>query len=320
MRAKLALATFSLLALAIAPLAQGAGESQPCTTPYDTSPPFTDYCYHQGVWYVPDTATFDILIVPPAAPLFLRDIQLAEQSVDMWAAGIQALGGPTVAGLQVNAYTLGWEPVPPEALWDPEVIIALTTEVNPFVLFGVAVLQPINFCHNIDPTLTSWSKVPGLHQHPGSPIGSYLASCAAGGKQCYVVNTSFAPFIQINADNAQWMYDLISHEVGHCFGLGHVGDANTESTDDSIAYPHHDIMSYENDGLRASRPHCVSNLNVRVVEKAFSSVLDPPGSTATAPNANAYVHMDPDDYDQPTCPMPTGTWFDVGYLLTADPI
>ena len=96
--------------------------------------------------------------------------------------------------------------------------------------------------------------------------------------------------------------------------------ADNGSTDDSLAYPHHDIMSYENDGLRASRHHCVSNLNVKVVEKAFSSILNPPGTTAVAPNPAAYVHMKPSSYSQPACPLSSPSYTDVGYLLGADPL
>lgn len=320
MRTKIALAALTATVLVLVPLTQGAGETQPCAATYDTTPPFTDYCYHQGVWYSPDTTQFDVLIVPAASALTLRDTQLAEDSVDMWDAGIQALGGPTISGLNIDAYTVGMEPVPEAALADPEVIVAPTTEANPFVLFGVAILHPINFCHGISPSVSTWQEVPGFHQHPDSPFGSFLASCASGGKMCYVVNTSFAPFITPNADNSQWMYDLISHEVGHCLTLGHVGDASTESTDDSIAYPHHDIMSYEDDGLRASTPHCVSNLNVKVIEKAFSSMLDPPGTTAVAPNPAAYVHMQPSSYSQPACPVSSPSYTDVNYLLGADPL
>lgn len=321
MRTKLALASLTLAFLVAAPLTQGAGETQPCASTFDTTPPFTDYCYHQGVWYIPDTTHFDILILPATSALTLRDTQLAEDSVDMWVAGIDAIGGAALAGLTIDAYTVGMEPVPESALADPEVIVALTTEANPFVLLGLAVLHPINFCHGIELTAaTTWQDIPGFHQHPGSPFGSFVAQCNSGGKMCYVINTSFAPFITPNADNSQWMYDLISHEVGHCLTLGHVGDANTESTDDSIAYPHHDIMSYENDGLRASRHHCVSNLNVQVIAKAFSSMLDPPGTTAVAPNPAAYVHMKPADYSQPTCPLSAPSYTDVNYLLSADPL
>jgi hypothetical protein len=315
-----AFACSAVVLLAAMPLASGAGETQPCAATFDTTVPFTDYCYHQGVWYAPDTAQFDILIVPPVGPWAVRDVQVATESVDMMDAGLHALGGAALAGLNIDAYTLGWEPVPSEALFDPEAIILLTTETSPFLLFGFAALQPVNWCHGISPSVATWAEVPGFHQHEGSPFGSFLAACSSGGKQCYIVNNSFITSILPNANDRQWMYDLISHEVGHCLSLGHVGDANTEGTDDSIAYPHHDIMSYENDGRRDSRTHCVSNLNAQVVIKAFSSVLNPPGTTATAPNPAAYVHMRPADYSQPWCPESTASITNVGYVLGADPL
>lgn len=319
MRSLPALASALLLTLlASLPFAQGVGET--CTGAFDTSVPFTDGCYHQGVWYTPDTAQFDVLILPPEGPYAVRDIQLAEESVDMWDAGLHALGGSALAGLNIDSYTVGHEPVPAAALADPEAIVVLTTESQPFLLFGVAVLDPINFCHGISPDMKTWDQVPGFHQHPGSPFGSFVASCSSGGKQCYVVNTSFLTSFLPDHNDMQWMYDLISHEVGHCLSMGHVGDADTEDTDDSTAYPEHDIMSYENDGLRASRTHCVSNLNAQVAIKAWSSILNPPGSTAVAPSPAAYVNMKPSDYSQPTCPESDAGILDAGYLLSSDPV
>lgn len=318
MRSSLPALASALLLLASLPFAQGVGET--CTGAFDTTVPFTDGCYHQGVWYTPDTAQFDVVIVPPVGEWAVRDIQLAEESVDMWDAGLHALGGASLAGLNIDSYTLGHEPVPLDALADPEVIVLLTTETTPLVLFGVAVLGPLNFCHNISPSVATWQDIPGFHQHPDSPFGSFTLACNGGGKQCYVVNTSFVTSILPNHNDMQWMYDLISHEVGHCLSMGHVGDANTESTDDSTAYPHHDIMSYENDGIRAARTHCVSNLNAQVAIKAWSSILNPPGTTATAPNPAAYVHMKPVDYSQPVCPESDATILDVGYLTSADPV
>lgn len=320
------IASLGLLLFALTPLAQGAGESQPCAATFDTSVPFTDYCYHQGVWYSPDTAQFDVLILPQSSPWAIRDTQLVEDSVDMWDAGIHALGAPWLSGLNIDAYTVGIEPVPQRALADPEVVVLLSTEVNPFVLFGVAIQHPINFCHGIGLSIgqkvlptTQWSDLDGFHQHPGSPLGSITAACASGGKLCYVVNTNF---LWLPDDlGRKSMFDLISHEVGHCLTLGHVGDADTESTDDSLAYPHHDIMSYESDGLVAPTMHCVSNLNVRVIEKAFGSVLGQPGATtAVAPAAAGYAHMKPADYSQPACAQSNATFDDIDYVLSAQPI
>ena len=319
MRTKMILPVAALLLLAAVPMGQSAGETQPCA-PYDPSPPFTDYCYHQGVWYVLDTTQVDVLILPPAGPYALQDIQMAAESLDMWDAGLHALGGPALDGLTIDSYTVGLDAIPESALADPEVIVTLTTETQPFALVGLATLHPINFCHGIQASTATWDQVPGFHQHAGSPFGSFVASCSSGGKMCYVINTGFTGLLGLpTADTGRTMFDLISHEVGHCLSLGHVGDADTESTDDSLAYPHHDIMSYENDGLIAPRSHCVSNLDAQTVTKAFSSMLAPPGTTAIAPAPAAYVHMQPASYSQPTCPASTASWTNVGYVLGADP-
>src|SRR5687767_7372619 len=101
MRSILAIAC-SLVLVTAAPLAAGAGETQPCAASYDTTPAFTDHCYHQGVWYSPDTAQFDVLVLPQASPWALRDTQLVEQSVEMWDQGIHDLGAPWIAGLDID--------------------------------------------------------------------------------------------------------------------------------------------------------------------------------------------------------------------------
>jgi hypothetical protein len=326
MRPQAAIASALLFLVALAPLGLGAGETQPCASTFDTTPAFTDYCYHQGVWYSPDTAQFDVLILPQASPYALRDTQLAEQSVEMWDAGIHSLGASWLSGLNIDTYVVGHEPVPARALADPEVIVVISTEVNPFVLFGVAVQHPLNFCHGLGLSTgqkvlpsTAWTDLRGFHQHPGASYGSFAASCNGGGKMCYVVNTNFL-WLPDDQDRHS-MYDLISHEVGHCLTLGHVGDADTESTDDSIAYPDQDIMSYENDGLTSPTMHCVSNLNVRVIEKAFGSVLGQSGATtAIAPASAAYVHMKPADYSQPSCTQSTANYLDIRYAEESQPI
>lgn len=284
---------------------------------YDPSPVFNDNCYHQGVWYSPDTTKYDVLILPPASHQELREWQLVEQSVDNWENGIKALGPQWLRdGLQVNDYTVGHEFVPADALEDPEVIVVLHANVMPLGTYAGAASLPPSVCHGVTPPApdsTAW------HRHAGSAWGHSMAACNGGGRVCLV--TDAATLDAPNANERRVNFDLVSHEVGHCLTLGHVGDADTEDTDDSVAYPEHDIMSYENDGLHASTMHCPSNLNVMTIAKAFGALLGQPGATtAVAPNPASFVNMRPSTWSAPACPQSEAVLGDIDYLTSADPL
>ncbi len=296
---------------------------------FDTSPRFTDGCYHQGVWYSPDTHDYDVLIFPPTSANELRDWQLIEQSLDNWELGIKALGADWLTdGLAINDYTVGKEFVPPDALADPEVVVALHAGAVPLVGYLGLAVYFAGFCHGvglsadlgpIDAT-TDLSTLSTWHQHPGSPYGHAMASCEGGGHVCTVTNA--APLAVDNANDRRVHFDLISHEIGHCLTLGHVGDATTESLDDSDAYPEHDIMSYASDGHHASTMHCPSTLNVRTIEAAFSNLLGQGGSTnnQVQHDGNAvYSHMHPDDWSTYDCVQSEATFTDAEWLTTFNP-
>ncbi|MFA5943664.1 MAG: hypothetical protein WC876_04265 [Candidatus Thermoplasmatota archaeon] len=317
MRAKLAVAVALLFVLSLPSTVGVTSSGSPACNPaaFDTTPTFTDNCFHQSVWFSPDTPNWDVLILPPASPYELRDLQLVTESVDMWENGIKAMGADWLAsGLHVNDYTVGTEFVPPEALADPEVVVVMTTEANPAVLFGVAVHPFALPCADV-PMQATWAEVPGFHQHPGSSFGSLRAECGFGGERCFVVNTNNLGLGGPDADDRRRMFDLISHEVGHCLTLGHVGDATTEATDDSIAYPEHDIMSYESDNLIANTMHCVSSLNARTLELSFGGVLGQPDVPA-----GSYAHMAPSSWRAHDCAQSVATHLDTAALTGVNPL
>lgn len=72
------------------------------------------------------------------------------------------------------------------------------------------------------------------------------------------------------------MYNIVSHELGHCLGLGHTGD-DSGALSSPGGHPDHDLMvgAYAHSvGSPATHRHCASNLNVRGIERAHDGHLD----------------------------------------------
>jgi len=284
---------------------------------------FTDSNYHQYLLYNMDQTEVDVLIMPSASPYTLRDNALVMDSIQAWDAGINHKGPTWLAnGLNIHAYRLGVDTnIPPEALWDPEIVV-VPAEFNPVLLAGVGLeawqqLFTSSPCHGIGsplaasangPTAQDLTRLPGFHTHPGSSWGmvrtnSGTRGCASGGTTCFVVATNFLtdPFgiLWTNKDNSNDMYDLISHEFGHCLGIGHVGDALdfTAST-----YPRDDIMSYENDGWDPSYVLCVSSLDILGLEQEYGWLLGQTGYTSTP--AGGFVSQAPSAWSTDSCTTP----------------
>ncbi|MFA5943742.1 MAG: hypothetical protein WC876_04660 [Candidatus Thermoplasmatota archaeon] len=316
MRFLVAVTTLAFLTTSI-PFAQAA------TCPVDTTPNFTDACYHEYLLYNVDQAEVDVLILPSASPYALRDATVIKEAVDNWDNGINALGSAWLAsGLNIHAYTLGLDPVPADALWDPEIVV-VAGEVNPVVLAGIGQQGPASICHGFPfPGLSAglaWSDLsdvadmPAFHQHEGSPWGMLSAECDVGGRMCFALNTNFLWLP--DAANRRDMYDLVGHEFGHCLGIGHVGDALDFTAN---SYPEDDIMSYENDGHDAGHVLCVSTLNILALEQTYGYLLGQSGYPANT--AGGYVHQDPAAWSDDSCPEPTATYTDLAPVLAADPL
>lgn len=262
---------------------------------------FWDSQYHEFILFDWDTAALDVLIVPPASPYALRDIATIEKSVDAWEAGIQTEGASWLtSGLTIDRHTLGSGVPATDMLTDPEIII-VSAEFNPALLFGVG-LSRDSACaivFDILPFLQAGELPPDFHQHPGSQWGVTQVQCENGDNVCLVLNTNFlhTPVVSLVGHQGQRrMYDLNSHEFGHCLGIGHVGDALDF---DARTVPLDDIMSYQ---FNPSQVHCVSTLNVRSIEGTFAKVLGRPSSEWL--DFGDYVHMDPADYDTVSCTNP----------------
>jgi hypothetical protein len=299
MKTMIAASLFSLVVVSALPVA---------------SADFFDSNYHQYILYNMDQPNIDVLILPSSSPYALRDMALMYQSVQAWDSGINTLGtGWLATGLNIHVYRVGTDTIPTQALWDPEIVI-VPAEYNPVLLFGIG-LEVMNnagvhYCHGIPPPLAytagQLAAMPGFHTHAGSGWGmvnvdttnAAYANCNAGGTVCFAVNTNFLDVP--NDPNRRDMYDLNSHEFGHCLGIGHVGDALdfTAST-----YPRDDIMSYENDGWDPGHVLCVSTLDILGLKQVYGALLGQAGYPASP--ADTFVTQSPSAWSTVSCAEPT---------------
>ena len=313
-------AVLALLA-ALAATSIPAGTA-PATCPVDTTPDFTDNCHHEYLLYNVDQPNVDVLILPSSSPYALRDSIILEQSVKVWDDGINSLGPAWLAsGLNLHWYSVGLDHVPTAALWDPEVVI-IPAEFDPAVLFGIGLQSPASWCHGVPPPplTTSFADLPqairsapGFHSHDGGQSGMLMSQCANGGSICFVLDTNFLS--TPDAANRRDMFDLNSHELGHCLGIGHVGDALDFT---ATSYPWDDIMSYENDGHDAGHVLCVSNLNILALQQTYGNLLGQAGYPFYS--AGGYVSQDPAAWSAATCAEPTASYTDLTPVMTANPL
>lgn len=216
---------------------------------------FWDDDYHEYTVYELDTAELDVLIVPAASATLTQTNAMAK-AVRAWADGAQAFGADWFRdGFRINAYVVGQDSIPPAALQDPEIVV-LGAEVNPLVLFGIGLEPKQILCAVMGEGAERSYRA---HAHDGMEVRA--ADCTGYGFTCFAINSSFLD------GGAIYMQDLVAHEVGHCLGGGHVGDALDFSA--KLA-PRQDIMSYQHNETHV---HCVSNMNVRVLEDVYAGIL-----------------------------------------------
>lgn len=308
----------------------------------DTNPANPDNeCFHMKVGLnALDSPKIDVAVLVPVSPTAERDLRLMKQVVHMWEGGIHYLSGqmdlPWLRDGVDFRVTGEAVPVEPDGsttkvinLVDPEIVVVAT---NPVGGIGIGI-DPANFVSQIGisdgegapcmeipaPTdMATWEAKEGYDGHHGDDGGIYVEDCngSAGGNVCFAINGAIDPLP--GQTDLFGIFDLISHEFGHCLTLGHVGDGADGPWGPT---PTNDIMAYSTDPPGVSK--CVSTLDVEGFALRMSHYLDVNGDDKVTkadviePNdvagdgANSYQVQHPDDHhyasatgDPADCPQP----------------
>jgi hypothetical protein len=241
---------------------------------------FWDEDYHQYVVYNLDTVVFDVVIVPSGGPDAVGNAA-SRMSVEAWRDGILHFAAPWLNdSFQMNIYVVGEDVPSLDAVQDPEIVVLSTGALG---ILGIGLEPKQVGCQIVgEGTLYEYPA----HRHGAVDVRA--SDCTNIGFTCFALN--------FGGSDLNGLYDLIAHEVGHCLGAGHVGDA----LDFRARYaPVTDIMSYQN---RPDQVNCVSNMNVRVLEGVYGHLLGQP-EEMWLPRGSFYT-MNPLDYEQVECANP----------------
>lgn len=254
---------------------------------------FWDQQFHEGAVYEMDTLTVEAVVMPVPAGDPMAATRTARMATATWQ-NVTGLAKPWFAeAFHLNTYAVGIDIPAAEAVADPEIVV-VSESGQRSTSIGLNAEQVA--CSLVGGTQGPLGSRPGslatrvypVHEHGGAAI--FAADCVTGGFRCVALN--FAGVL--GGSNA--LYDLVAHEVGHCLGLSHVGDA----LDFNARYvPVADIMSYADNPSRVS---CPSNLNARVMEGIYAHLADQPVPEWLV--RGGYDAMDPWDYVQGQCPLP----------------
>jgi Bacterial TSP3 repeat len=256
-----------------------------------------------------DSPQVDVVVMVPVSPTAERDMRIMRQSVEMWEAGIDHLAKQMDLdwlsdGVDFHVTIDYFDPAgnggefTTYPIVDPEIVVIATNPVggigigvdpvdlgsqlpeelpaeesNPLVEIWTPDMVP---CHGIQNPFDFeyWDSLPGFDSHHGERAGTYTEDCGgAGGNVCFAINGAIDPAPPTT--DVFSLFDLVSHEFGHCLTLGHVGDGAEGSWG---RLPSNDIMAYNADP--PGRNKCVSTLDVEAFALRMSNYLDVNGDGA----------------------------------------
>ena len=253
-------------------------------------------CYHMrtdmnGL----DSPQVDVLVMVPVSPTAERDMRIMRQSVEMWEGGIEYLAdemglGWLADGMEFHITVDYFDPTGDGGgefttypIVDPEIVVIAANPL-PFAHAGIGI-DPVDAvfvnedqvpCHTVSNPFDFeyWENLPGFNSHHDTRSGTYVEDCGpegGGGNICFAVNAGGdPPVIDVLS-----LFDLVSHEFGHCLTIGHVGDG-LEGKWGKLAS--NDIMAYSQDPPGLNK--CVSTLDVEGVALQMSKHLDVNGDGA----------------------------------------
>jgi hypothetical protein len=234
-----------------------------------------------------DSPQVDVLVMVPVSPTAERDMRIMRQSVEMWEGGIDFLAtqmGLDWLGQGVDFHvTLDYFDLTggqggeftTYPIVDPEIVVIATNPAGG-VGIGIDPVDAVFTDENLVPCLNVanpfdfqyWENLPGFNDHHHQRTGTYVEDCGgSGGNICFAINGAIDPLPgQVDVFN---LFDLVSHEFGHCLTLGHVGDG---AEGEWGVVPTNDIMAYNTDP--PGRNKCVSTLDVEAFAIRMSGYLD----------------------------------------------
>jgi hypothetical protein len=235
-----------------------------------------------------DSPKIDVLIMVPVSPAAERDLRIMRQSIAMWEGGIDNIAKRLklswlADGVDFHVSVDTFDPSGASGgefttypIADPEIVVVAS---NPVGGIGIGI-DPVDFfslgggeglCHGIPNAadIEDWEQLPGFDSHHDAREGVYNEDCGGeGGNICFAVNGAIDPAPGVDPDLFS-LFDLVSHEVGHCLSIGHVGDGAEGSWG---GLPTNDIMAYHSDPPGLNK--CVSSLDVEGFATRMSTYLD----------------------------------------------
>ncbi|HUR14016.1 MAG TPA: hypothetical protein VM097_05945 [Mycobacteriales bacterium] len=248
-------------------------------------------CFHMKVGLnALDSPQVNVAVLVPVSPTAERDMRIMRQAVEMWGGGIKNLAEQMnldwlAKGVRFNVTTklvpVDANGLPTQAinLVKPKIVVLAT---NPAGGIGIGI-DPADFLGEVGFTdgnglpcgsitnpfsMQAWQARPGFDGHHGALGGTFVQPCdGPGGQVCFSVNGAVDP-VPGKTDFFS-LYDLVSHETGHCLTLGHVGDGADGPWGPT---PTNDIMAYSSDPVDVAK--CVSTLDVEGFALHMSQYLD----------------------------------------------
>lgn len=238
----------------------------------------------------------DVLIVPPLhGPVVMSGALLygpsaweatplntyaaaARNAAESWETAVGQFGSSAlINAFIVNAYVLGSDTVPEEALTDPEILVVPVETLGP-ALYGASV----------DHRVITHGELPGKVIGPCDPENPFCDEVFIVPQLCVAYVTMF----HFTSASYEFFFNTVAHEVGHCLGLHHA-----QGTSDDME---HDTMQRDAQHIPVVSPftghddwwqldlHCPSSMNVAGLELVFAPALGQPGGDSVTISSAAY--------------------------------